>query len=109
MALEGLFKSSMSLRLRTIGLTYYFNCRVKEVRAWRFPRWLYSAKTAGVFYSDFEKDLSALRPLPYRRPRTITKVNKAQKNAGKARKEGKEYIVKDGDVDHFCLTFKRLT
>ncbi len=78
----------------------YFTAGEKEVRAWTIPIGASAPQAAGVIHSDFEKGFIRAEVIAYNdyvQFGTETKV----KEAGKMRVEGKEYIVKDGDVMHF--------
>lgn len=78
----------------------YFTAGVKEVRAWTINIGDTAPKAAGVIHSDFEKGFIRAEVIAYDdyvRYGSEAKV----KEAGKLRVEGKEYVVKDGDVMHF--------
>jgi len=83
------------LRLQT-----YFTAGVKEVRAWTVPVGASAPQAAGVIHSDFEKGFIRAEVIAYE---DFVKYGSEAKvkEAGKMRVEGKEYIVKDGDVMHF--------
>jgi hypothetical protein len=85
-----------------LSLHTYFTAGVKEVRAWTFPAGSTAPQTAGVIHSDFEKGFIRAETISYD-DFVQYKGEQGAKNAGKARKEGKEYIVKDGDVMHFLF------
>ncbi|MDM5191096.1 redox-regulated ATPase YchF [Bacillus sp. DX4.1] len=83
-----------------LGLATYFTAGVQEVRAWTFKQGMKAPQCAGVIHTDFERG--------FIRAETVSFVDlmengsmTAAKEAGKVRLEGKEYIVKDGDVMHF--------
>jgi len=83
------------LRLQT-----YFTAGVKEVRAWTIHQGDTAPQAAGVIHTDFEKGFIRAEVIAYEdfvHYGSETKV----KEAGKMRVEGKEYIVKDGDIMHF--------
>ena len=85
-----------------LGLQTYFTAGVKEVRAWTVPIGATGPQAAAAIHTDFERG--------YIRAQTIAyddfinfKGEQGAKDAGKMRAEGKEYIVKDGDVLHFLF------
>jgi GTP-binding protein YchF len=78
----------------------YFTAGEKEVRAWTFPTGAKAPEAAGVIHSDFEKGFIRAEVITYDdyvKYGSETRV----KEAGKLRIEGKEYVVKDGDVMNF--------
>src|SRR5688572_16869191 len=88
---------------RLLGLQTYFTAGVKEVRAWTIHVGDTGPQAAGVIHTDFEKG--------YIRAQTIAfddfityKGEQGAKDAGKMRSEGKEYVVKDGDVMNFLFS-----
>ncbi len=97
--LNRLIRSAFKL----LGLQTYFTAGVKEVRAWTVAVGATGPQAAGVIHTDFEKG--------YIRAQTIAfddyiafKGEQGAKDAGKMRSEGKEYIVKDGDVMNFLFS-----
>jgi len=97
--LNRLIRSAYSL----LGLQTYFTAGVKEVRAWTIRVGDTGPQAAGVIHTDFEKG--------YIRAQTIAfddfvafKGEQGAKDAGKMRAEGKEYVVKDGDVMNFLFS-----
>ncbi|MEG2047154.1 MAG: redox-regulated ATPase YchF, partial [Comamonas sp.] len=87
---------------KLLGLQTYFTAGVKEVRAWTVPVGATGPQAAGVIHGDFERG--------FIRAQTIAfddfiqfKGEQGAKDAGKMRAEGKEYIVKDGDVLNFLF------
>jgi GTP-binding protein YchF len=85
-----------------LGLQTYFTAGVKEVRAWTIHKGDTGPQAAGVIHTDFERG--------YIRAQTIAYEDFIQyggeqgaKEAGKVRAEGKEYVVKDGDVMNFLF------
>jgi len=95
-ALASLARASYEL----LGLQSYFTAGEKEVRAWTIPVGATGPQAAGVIHTDFEKKF--IRAEVY----TLDvleqyKTEKGIRDAGKLRVEGKEYVVKDGDICHF--------
>ena len=85
---------------KLLNLQTYFTAGVKEVRAWTIKIGDTAPKAAGVIHSDFEKGFIRAEVIAY--DDYVTYGSEAKvKEAGKLRVEGKEYIVKDGDVMHF--------
>ena len=78
----------------------YFTAGVKEVRAWTINVGDTAPQAAGVIHTDFEKGFIRAEVIAYEDYVTYGTEAKV-KEAGKLRVEGKEYIVKDGDVMHF--------
>ncbi len=78
----------------------YFTAGVKEVRAWTIPIGATAPQAAGVIHTDFEKGFIRAEVIAYDDYIHFGSEAKV-KEAGKMRVEGKEYIVKDGDVMHF--------
>ena len=94
--LNRLIKASYAL----LDLITYFTAGVQEVRAWTIKRGWKAPQAAGVIHTDFEKGFikaEVIKIADYQELRT----EQAVKEAGKLSIEGKEYIVKDGDVMHF--------
>ena len=83
-----------------LGLQTYFTAGVKEVRAWTVKVGATAPQAAGVIHSDFEKGFIRAEVMAYE-DFVQYKGEQGAKDAGKWRLEGKEYIVKDGDVIHF--------
>ena len=83
-----------------LNLATYFTAGVKEVRAWTIPIGATAPQSAGVIHSDFEKGFIRAEVISYE-DYIANKGEQGAKDAGKWRLEGKEYIVKDGDVVHF--------
>ncbi len=96
--LNRLIRAGFSL----LGLQTYFTAGVKEVRAWTIHKGDTAPQAAGVIHTDFERG--------FIRAQTIAfddfiqfKGEQGAKDAGKMRAEGKEYVVKDGDVLNFLF------
>lgn len=83
-----------------LNLQTYFTAGVKEVRAWTVKVGATAPQAAGVIHTDFEKGFIRAEVVAYDDFIQYNGENGA-KEAGKWRLEGKEYIVKDGDVMHF--------
>lgn len=83
-----------------LNLQTYFTAGVKEVRAWTIPVGATAPQAAGVIHTDFEKGFIRAEVIAYKDYVDYGSEAKV-KEAGKMRVEGKEYIVKDGDVMHF--------
>lgn len=83
-----------------LGLQTYFTAGVKEVRAWTVPIGATAPQAAGVIHSDFEKGFIRAEVIAYDDFIKYQGEHGA-KEAGKLRLEGKDYIVKNGDVMHF--------
>ena len=83
-----------------LNLQTYFTAGVKEVRAWTIPIGSTAPQAAGVIHTDFEKGFIRAEVIAYDDYVNLGSEAKV-KEAGKMRVEGKEYIVKDGDVMHF--------
>jgi ribosome-binding ATPase len=83
-----------------LNLSTYFTAGVKEVRAWTIPTGATAPQSAGVIHTDFEKGFIRAEVISYQDYITY-KGEQGAKDAGKWRLEGKDYIVKDGDVVHF--------
>ncbi|MDA0803937.1 MAG: redox-regulated ATPase YchF [Planctomycetota bacterium] len=85
-----------------LGLQSYFTAGEKEVRAWTIHRGFTAPQAAGVIHTDFERGF--IRAEVY----TVAdleqhKSEKAIREAGRMRAEGKSYVMKDGDVCHFLF------
>ncbi len=85
---------------KLLNLQTYFTAGVKEVRAWTIPIGSTAPQAAGVIHTDFEKGFIRAETIAYADFVTFGSEAKV-KEAGKMKVEGKEYIVKDGDVMHF--------
>ncbi len=85
---------------KLLGLHTYFTAGVKEVRAWTVKQGATAPEGAGVIHTDFQKGFIRAEVVGYD---DFIEYNGEQgaKDAGKWRLEGKEYILKDGDVVHF--------
>ena len=87
---------------KLLDLQTYFTAGVKEVRAWQVKRGATAPQAAGVIHTDFERGFIRAETVGY--DDFIQYRGEAgAAAAGRLRKEGKEYIVKDGDVLHFLF------
>jgi GTP-binding protein YchF len=85
-----------------LGLQSYFTAGPKEIRAWTIPKGALAPQAAGVIHTDFEKGF--IRAQVYGLDDLEAHGSEAAiKNAGKLRLEGKDYVVKDGDILHFLF------
>ncbi len=85
-----------------LGLQTYFTAGVKEVRAWTVPVGASAPQAAGVIHTDFERGFIRAQTIAYDDFLSY-KGEQGAKEAGKMRAEGKEYVVKDGDVLNFLF------
>ncbi|KRG11054.1 redox-regulated ATPase YchF [Staphylococcus sp. NAM3COL9] len=83
-----------------LGLATYFTAGVQEVRAWTFISGMTAPQCAGIIHTDFERGFIRAEVTSYDDYVEFNGENGA-KDAGKQRLEGKDYIMKDGDVVHF--------
>ena len=83
-----------------LGLQTYFTAGVKEVRAWTIHRGDTAPRAAAAIHTDFEKGFIRAEVIAYD-DFVAGKGEQGAKEAGKMRLEGKDYVVKDGDVMHF--------
>jgi GTP-binding protein YchF len=83
-----------------LGLQTYFTAGPKEVRAWTVHAGATAPQAAGVIHTDFERGFIRAEVIAYE-DFIRYKGEAGAKEAGKLRLEGKEYIVKEGDVMHF--------
>ena len=85
---------------RLLGLETYFTAGPKEARAWTIPAGATAPQAAGVIHSDFERGFIRAEVIAYE-DFVACKGEQGAKEAGKLRSEGKDYLVKDGDLVHF--------
>jgi ribosome-binding ATPase YchF (GTP1/OBG family) len=83
-----------------LNLQTYFTAGVKEVRAWTIKKGSTAPKAAAEIHTDFEKGFIRAEVIAYD-DYVKYESEAAARDAGRLRVEGKEYIVKDGDVMHF--------
>ncbi len=96
--LNRLIRSAFSL----LGLQTYFTAGVKEVRAWTIHIGDTAPQAAGVIHTDFERGFIRAQTIAFD-DYIALKGEQGAKDAGKMRSEGKEYVVKDGDVLNFLF------
>ena len=100
----GLAEPGLDKLIRTaydlLDLITYFTAGVKECRAWTIKRGTKAPQAAGVIHSDFERGFIRAEVIDWK---VLVDLGSeaAVKAAGKLRVEGKEYVVRDGDVMHF--------
>jgi len=85
-----------------LGLQTYFTAGVKEVRAWTIRVGDTAPQAAGVIHGDFERGFIRAQTIAFE-DFIAYKGEQGAKDAGKMRSEGKEYVVKDGDVMNFLF------
>ncbi|KAI5820835.1 P-loop containing nucleoside triphosphate hydrolase protein [Pyronema omphalodes] len=92
-----------------LGLIYYFTAGEKEVKAWTIREGTMAPQAAGVIHGDFEKGFIKAEVVGWEDFKRLGKAGSMAdiKAAGKLRMEGKQYIVKDGDVVHFMVNAKK--
>ncbi|MEX2316294.1 MAG: redox-regulated ATPase YchF [Pirellulales bacterium] len=87
---------------RLLGFQSYFTAGPKEIRAWTIPIGATAPQAAGVIHSDFERGF--IRVEVYSVDELVEyKTEKAIREAGKMRVEGKSYVMQDSDVCHFLF------
>jgi len=96
--LNRLIRAGFSL----LGLQTYFTAGVKEVRAWTIHIGDTAPQAAGVIHTDFERGFIRAQTIGFA-DFIAYKGEQGAKDAGKMRAEGKEYVVKDGDVLNFLF------
>ncbi|MDE2566486.1 MAG: redox-regulated ATPase YchF, partial [Burkholderiales bacterium] len=85
-----------------LGLQTYFTAGVKEVRAWTIHVGDTAPQAAGVIHTDFERGFIRAQTIAYD-DFVAYKGEQGAKDAGRMRAEGKEYVVRDGDVMNFLF------
>jgi ribosome-binding ATPase len=100
----GLKEPGLNQVIRTgyelLGLDTYFTAGEKEVRAWTIPKRSTAPEAAGVIHSDFQRGFIKAEVIWWEDVIRLGSEAKV-KEAGKLKIEGKEYVVRDGDVIHF--------
>lgn len=94
---EGGLKSLIRATYELLGLRTYFTTGPKETRAWTIRAGMLAPQAAGVIHSDFERGFIRAETVAYTDLVTTRSMN-AAKEKGLVRSEGKEYVVKEGDV-----------
>jgi hypothetical protein len=87
---------------KLLDLQTYFTAGPKEVRAWTIPVGATAPQAAGVIHTDFEKGFIRAQVISYEDFIEL-KGEQGAKEQGRMRSEGKEYVVRDGDVMHFLF------
>jgi GTP-binding protein YchF len=87
---------------KLLGMQTYFTAGAKEVRAWQVKVGATAPQAAGVIHTDFERGFIRAETIAYG-DFIQYKGEAGARDAGRLRKEGKEYIVKEGDVLHFLF------
>lgn len=87
---------------KLLGLATYFTAGVKEVRAWTIHQGDTAPQAAGVIHTDFERGFIRAQTIAFE-DFIAYKGEAGAKEVGKMRAEGKEYVVKDGDVLNFLF------
>jgi GTP-binding protein YchF len=104
LGMYGLTEPGVNRLIRTayslLDLITYFTAGVKEVRAWPIPKGTKAPQAAGVIHTDFEKGFIRAEVIAYDDYLKYGSES-ACRDAGKINVEGKEYVVKDGDIMHF--------
>ncbi len=90
----------ISATYKLLGLATYFTVGKDEVRAWTFKKGMNAKKCAGIIHTDFEKGFIKAEVISYQDLMECGSELKVRE-AGKARIEGKDYIMQDGDICHF--------
>jgi GTP-binding protein YchF len=85
-----------------LGLQTYFTAGVKEVRAWTIHVGDTAPQAAGVIHTDFERGFIRAQTIAFE-DYVVNKGEQGAKEAGRMRAEGKDYVVKDGDVLNFLF------
>ena len=100
----GMEKSGLEQLISTtydlLGLATYFTVGKDEVRAWTFKKGMNAKKCAGIIHTDFEKGFIKAEVISYADLMKFGSELKTRE-AGRARIEGKDYIMQDGDICHF--------
>lgn len=94
--LDQLIRATYSL----LGLATYFTAGSDECRAWTFKKGMKAPECAGIIHSDFERGFIRAEIMSYEDLKQYGS-EKAVREAGKMRLEGKDYIMQDGDICHF--------
>jgi ribosome-binding ATPase YchF (GTP1/OBG family) len=102
----GLRESGVSRLIRAayslLDLQTFFTTGADESRAWTFMRGMKAPRTAGIIHTDFERGFIRAEVIKYNDYVELGS-EKACREAGKLAVEGKEYVVRDGDIMHFLF------
>ena len=98
--MTGVQTCALPISYDLLGLQTYFTAGVQEVRAWTVKIGATGPQAAGVIHTDFERGFIKAEVIGYD-DFIRYKGEAGAKEAGRLRLEGKEYIVKEGDVMHF--------
>lgn len=90
----------IKLAYSLLRLETYFTAGPKEVKAWTYPRGCKAPQAAGIIHSDFEKGFIRAEVIRYD-DYILLESEQACREAGKISIEGKDYVVRDGDIMHF--------
>ena len=99
---ETTLKKVINAGYSILNLITYFTCGPKETRAWTIDKETTAPKSAGKIHTDFEKGFIRAETISYNDYIELGGETSCRE-AGRLRQEGKEYIVKDGDVMHFLF------
>ena len=99
---ETTLKKVINAGYSILNLITYFTCGPKETRAWTIQKETSAPKAAGKIHTDFEKGFIRAETVSYNDYKELG-GEAASREAGRLRQEGKEYIVKDGDIMHFLF------
>ena len=99
---EGGLQSLIRATYKLLGLLTYFTTGEKETKAWTVKTGMTAPKAAGVIHTDFERGFIRAQTIGYRKLLEAGSLIEAR-NKGWLRSEGKEYIVKEGDVMEFLF------
>ena len=106
LAAYGIDESGLARIIRagytSLGLASYFTAGEKEVRAWTISKGWKAPRAAGVIHGDFERGFIRAEVVAYD-DYVLHKSEAACRSTGTLRTEGKEYVIKDGDVVHFLF------
>ena len=99
---ETTLKKVINAGYSILDLITYFTCGPKETRAWTITKNTTAPQAAGKIHTDFEKGFIRAETIAYRDFIELGGES-ASRETGRLKLEGKEYIVKDGDVMHFLF------
>ena len=104
LSMVGIEESGLDILIRTtydiLGLATYFTVGKDEVRAWTFKKGMNAKECAGIIHTDFEKGFIKAEIMSYEDLIKYGDELKVREN-GRARLEGKDYVMQDGDICHF--------